>query len=125
MKTINNYIIEKLVINKDSSNKNEKRDKYNAREYQVGDIICAVYEWNSRHVHFFKIIGFKGKATVEAIELGKKLVSGDWQNGECVPDETKADKNAETYRINNKGRLKIKDYFCYLWDGTPESYYTD
>ncbi len=124
MQNIYQYIIEKLHISNGMTTKGSK-DPYDARNYEVGDIICAVYQYNSRHVHFFKIKKLTGKATVEMIELSKRRVSGDWQNGSCVPDDNDEIGEILKARINNKGRLKFNDFFCYLWNGQPEDYYTD
>ena len=124
MENINTYILEKLRINKNIEI-SDKVDPYDARNYKIGDIICVVYQYSSRHVHFFKITGFKGKTIVQMKELKKKTVSGDWQNGSCVPTEEIIDSEDTIAKINNKGRLKLKDYFCYLWNGEPEDFYTD
>ena len=123
MKQLGKYIIEKLHIDKDVDP--SKRNPYDANAFIEGDILVAVYQFNSRHVHFFKIKGFTGKATVKLIELEKERVSGDWQNGSCIPIPDKEKGEIIKARINNKGRLKYNDYSIYIWNGKPEDYYTD
>ena len=122
MRNINEYIIEKLHLDKDSEF--EKVEPFAADRFNVGDIIVGVYTYNSRHVTFYEVINVKGK-TITVKELKDKVVKGGMQNGEVEPKLGEYTGKEFSGRINKYGNLKIDGDLCHLWSGDPESVYSD
>ena len=92
--------------------------------YHIGDIVVSAYSYSSRHVDFYEITNIKGK-TITAKRLLQKVVSGDWQNGTCIPVLGQYDTKPEVKcRVGKRG-LRINDCYTYKWNGKPESFYTD
>lgn len=96
-------------------------------KYKIGMILSAPYSYSARIPCFYEVIGVKGKSTIIVRELEQKIVSGDSQNGTCVPIPGKFDKNSKEIkcRINKYGDIRIEDKYTYEWSGKPESFYTD
>lgn len=122
MRNINEYIIEKLHLDKD--NEFDKVEPFDAAKFNVGDIIVGVYTYNSRHVTFYEVIQVKGK-TITVKELKDKLVKGSMQNGEVAPKLGEYTGKEFSGRINKYGNLKIDGDLCHFWSGDSESVYTD
>lgn len=128
MKSIIQYITERLDISSDEIKLNKEinsEDKSDARYYHKDDIICGVYSYSSRIVDFYKVVSNSGK-TVVLKQIGDKLVSGYWQMGKVIPDESKKVNDVTLrLRINKLNHIK-KDYtHFYKWDGKPEEVYSD
>ena len=96
-------------------------------KYKIGMILSAPYSYSARIPCFYEVVGVKGKSTIIVRELEQKIVSGDSQNGTCVPVPGKFDKNSKEIncRINKNGDIRIEDKYTYEWSGKPESFYTD
>lgn len=122
MKDINNFILEKLKITKDS--KNDNRDPDDPKTWVVGDILVCQWGYSMVIVDFYKIIKTTGKSFVLR-KLKDKKISGDGWRGECVPIENEFEKNEQdiNVRINKYNYVKIKDKgHCSLWTGNPVHY---
>ena len=51
---------------------------------------------------------------------------GSGQNGTCIADLVSEGRViSRTYRFDKNGRLSIDKELCYIYDGTPEDFYTD
>ena len=96
-------------------------------KYKIGMILSAPYSYSARIPCFYEVVGVKGKSTIIVRELEQKIVSGDSQNGTCVPIPGKFDKNSKeiSCRMNRQGDIRIEDKYTYEWSGKPESFYTD
>ena len=96
-------------------------------KYKIGMILSAPYSYSARIPYFYEVVGVKGKSTIIVRELEQKIVSGDSQNGTCVPIPGKFDKNSKeiSCRINKYGDIRIEGRYTYEWSGKPESFYTD
>ena len=116
-----------LHVNKDY-NSEDNRNRYNAHEFCVGDIIEASFQYSARIPQFFEIVR-RTAATIYCKKLMKKSVSDDGygQNGQCVPVRNKyASDKIYSGRINKKsGYVRIDSCLASLWDGNPSDYYTD
>lgn len=122
MKEIRKFLIEKLVINKDTIEKKPKRN--DPLQWKVGDIVVATYHYSMTLVDFYEIIKATGKSFTFR-KLKDKVVSGNSMQGTCVALPGEYDDREEkdvTARINKYGSVKIRDYYCSWWDGTPEHF---
>ena len=121
MKTIDNYINEKLVLNKQSQVTKEKVNPNDPANFKVGDILCGTWGYNMVIPAFYKIIK-KTNKTFVLKELKEKLVSGHYNgNFEVVAtDKFENDKEIKV-RPNKINRLVItnKRLSLSLWDGEP------
>lgn len=99
---------------------------YDARTFQVGEIVEASFSYSARFPHFFVITRNSGKS-VWAIEVGKIVVSDDGygQNGTVMPDTTERKDKEVMGRIDKQGYVKLNGNLAYRWDGRPSAYYTD
>ena len=129
MKKINNYILEKLKINKDIKIKSDDRRFWDAKMFQKDDILFSnpnisrplSTEFSKPGFpSFYKVTDTKNNK-VKIAPIGYKLISGDRKKGECMPDDS---------HIYKDCWLKIDDDFIYyggnalyLWDGTPVKFY--
>lgn len=120
MKNLNNYIFEKLKIDKDSEYKEKSDDP---TTWEVGDILVTSGGYNMILVDFYKIIKKTGKSFIVK-ELKKKNVSGNGWQGECVAIENEFDDRAQELRvrINKWNSVKIEDHYASYWDGKPVHY---
>ena len=116
MKTIINYIQEKLKITKDT--KIISKIKNDPSTWDVGDIIW----FTGHHVEFYKII----KRTSKQFELHNilvKLISGYFNSYkyECVPEIEKESEYITKGRISKDNLLIIdkRKGYAELWDGKP------
>lgn len=94
---------------------------------QVGTILTYAYQWASRHPKFVRVIK-RTPCSVQVEELGRIIVTHDGygQNGTCIADLVSEGRVINrTYRFDKKGRLNIDKELCYIYDGTPENFYTD
>ena len=96
-------------------------------KYKIGMILSAPYSYSARIPCFYEVVGVKGKSTIIVRELEQKIVSGDSQNGTCVPIPGKYEKKSPEIkcRINKYGDIRIEGRYTYEWSGKPESFYTD
>ena len=103
-------------------------DIYNANNFQVGDIIEATFQYNSRHPAFYKVVR-RTPSTIYTKALDTYVVSHDGygQNGLMMPlCDTFASDKVFTSRINKKrGTIRIADCLGHIWDGEPSAFYTD
>lgn len=115
-----------LKINKDYK-KPEDRDRWDATQFEVGDILDASFQYSAKIPKFFKITR-RTASTIWAVEIGQKVTSHDGygQNGYCVPVPDEIRNNGKVYsgRIS-KGRLKLDGCTAKLWDGKEVDFYTD
>lgn len=118
MQSILNYILEKLVINKDSKSIN--KDPNDPSTWTVGDILAGTSGWSMCLPHFYKIIKRTAKSfTVQRMK--GKIVSGH-RNGQW---EEVADENAPlvgkllTGRVRKYGGVSIDGCHVHLWNGKP------
>ena len=120
MKQIDEYINEKLVINKGLGTLDPK-DPYT---WTIGTVLVCTWGAGMSLVDFYKITKFSGK-TFELKELKKKFVSGDSMQGTCVATD-EIDPHGETIkaRIGKGNYVKksntITPQYLHLWDGKPQ-----
>lgn len=118
MKSINLYIIEKLHIDKDT----QVYDKSKPTNWEVGDIIVGIDSGNTVWINFYKIVKVLGKS-FDVRQLKEKIVKGDGQRGESVPELDKYESNEiKRIRINKFGSAKIGYEYCYIWSGNPVAF---
>ena len=121
MKQINNYIIEKLILNK-SIKSAEKSDPENPATWKVGDILCGTWGYSMTLPAWYKIIKRTAKMfTVKQIpgKIIKGSRNGQWEE---IADTTAPLKGEEIKaRVKKYGGVKIDDkVYVHLWDGkTP------
>lgn len=121
MKKLNNYIQEKLHINKDVKIHKDTFDPYT---WDEGDILCGTWGYNMTLPAFYKIIK-KTTAGFTVVELSKKVVKGSY-NGtfEEVPDDTKLENDLQRKpircRIRGGKYVRVDNKVTvHLWDGKP------
>lgn len=90
--------------------------------FKIGDILYTSWGYDQTNINFYKVIGLKGKQTVELREIGSKIVSGTGGPTTHVvadPDRFISDKVLLKRAINN--HVKINSYAsATLWDGKPK-----
>lgn len=116
MKELDKFLFEKLKISDDS----EYMDSNDKKNWKVGDIVVAEFHWSMTLVDFYEITKTTGK-TFTMKKLKQKIVSGNGQEGKCEPIKGEYEKNEPEVRarINKYGYVKIRDYYCDLWNGDP------
>ena len=122
MKKFNTYLLEKLIINKDSQKSdkwNKEKDWYDPTDWNVDDILCGTAGYSMVLPRFYKIIKKTAKS-FKVVRIPGKIVSGH-RNGQW---EEVADLNGKpgeefTGRINKHGHVRIDDILVHLWDGKP------
>lgn len=115
MKRINLYITEKLHLDKDI----KLSDKSEPTTWEVGDIIVGIDSGDMVWISFYEIVKVLGKS-FDVRELKEKIVKGDWQRGESIPELGKYESNEiKRVRINKYGSAKIDGAYCYIWKGEP------
>lgn len=122
MKTIYNFILEKLNLNNDSKISQKNVDPYDPTDWKAGDILCGTWGYNMTIPVFYRIEKRTSKSFT-IVELEKKLVSGHY-NGqfEEEPDlKAKSTYKQQNVRINKHGHLYItsKRVLLHKWDGKP------
>lgn len=122
MKSISKFVIEKLIINKDT--KNIKRETNDPTTWQIGDILCGTWGYSMTLPEWYQIVKKTPKG-FGVVELSSKIIKGS-RNGqwEEIPDESKREKDLQgkviNCRIKKYGGLKIENTWVHLWDGeTP------
>lgn len=131
MNDLSNYIYEKLHLNKDISvsNKEKYNNAWDANGFEVDDIVYLNPNYSGKKKveggkpEFFKITNIKGDR-ITIIPLDSKLVSGTDSKGEMVPIEDSDGKYKITLKILDGGFIYKHGKVLYLWDGTPEPFWT-
>ena len=124
MKSLNNFIIEKLKLSKDSKLITDPDAPLDDPTYwEVGDIICGTWSYTMTIPYFYKILK-RTEKSFTIVELPKKLVSGHYNSYhfEEVPDETKKPtKKPQNVRIKRGLNAVYIDNRIHLrkWDGKP------
>ena len=131
MKTIDKYIIEKLIIDKNTGLDRDSSLDWDARTFKPYDIIYSNPNI-SRGVNkpgkpgipsFYKVIS-NNKKKLEIAHLGTKYVSGNRNGGEAVPEnEKEIIGNPVKISIDKNGFAIYGANVLYLWDGKPEKFY--
>lgn len=118
MKLINNYINEKLVLNK--TTKIIKSDPNNPDTWKVGDILAGTAGYSMRLPEFYKIVKRTAKSfTVQ--QMKGKIVSGH-RNGqweEIADEDAPLIEKTYTGRIRKYGGVQVNGVNVHLWDGKP------
>jgi len=123
MKAIDKFLVEKLHID-DKADPKQKSKRDDPTQWKVGDIVTAVFHYSMTLVEFYEIIKATGKSFTFK-KLKHKIVSGNGMQGTCEPipgEYDERDSKPVTARINKWGSVKIRDYYCYWWDGKPEHF---
>ena len=99
---------------------------FDARTFNVGEIIEASFAYTARFPHFFVITRNSGK-TIWAKEIGKIVVSDDGygQNGSVMPNQDQVIGEEIIGRIKKSGYVRLNGNLACRWDGRPSDYYTD
>ena len=123
MKKIQNFIIEKLIINKDIKSKPKNSD--DPTTWDVNDILCGTWGYNMTIPEFYKIVK-KTPSGFSLINLTKKLVGGHYNgNYEVVPDDSKLAQDMKqkpkSCRIRHGKYVKCDNCYLHLWNGEPVS----
>lgn len=123
MKSIFNFIQEKLVLNQNSNSGNIPYDKKrdDPSLWEVGDIICGTWGYSMCFPAWYKIIKRTAKMfTVQEIpgKIIKGSRNGQWE--EIADIEAPAKGKEIRARINKHGSVKVDSTYVHLWDGeTP------
>ena len=100
----------------------------NRENVGVGKLITWAFHYGSRHPYFGRITRVTN-STVWIEELPSIVVSCDGygQNGTCIADtNAPATPHKKGYRYKKRnGNLYIDNMPVYLYDGTPEDFFTD
>lgn len=123
MKAIDKFLVEKLHID-DKADPKQKSKRDDPTQWKVGDIVTAVFHYSMTLVEFYEIIKVTGKSFTFK-KLKQKIASGNGMQGTCEPipgEYDERDSKPVTARINKWGSVKIRDYYCYWWDGKPEHF---
>lgn len=104
------------------------RNNVNRENVGVGKLITWAFHYSARHPYFGRITKITN-STVWVEELPSIVVSHDGygQNGTCIADVNgtpKSHKRGYRYKKYN-GNLYIDNMPVYLYDGTPEDFFTD
>jgi hypothetical protein len=104
------------------------RTNVNRENVGVGKLITWAFHYSARHPYFGRIIKVTA-STVWIEELPSIVVSHDGygQNGTCIADiNAPATPHKKGYRYKkHNGNLYIDNCPVYLYDGTPEDFFTD
>lgn len=89
----------------------------------VGTILVESGGYGQTNVTFFKVVGHKGRLTVQVVEVGSKTVSGE--GGTAMSDYVAADLNhcgekITSHRQIAKDAVKGGYHNLYRWDGRPQ-----
>ena len=122
MKSIYQFIQEKLVIN--SKSKSAEIDPYDPSGWTVGSILTGTVGYNMVIPKFFEIIKKTPKGFT-CVELSKKLAGGHY-NGQFseVPDESKHDEDLKGKKFQgrikpNSKYVRVNNVLVHLWNGEP------
>ena len=115
MKTLNSYITEKILINK-----NTQIDKNDPHSWNIDDIIYTV---KSHIPTFFQIIKKTPKGFIVK-ELKEKIVKGAYNSPAgytVIPDKSDFAMMNVTSKasITSDNKVKISGSYAYYFDGTP------
>lgn len=104
------------------------RVNVNRENVGVGKLITWAFHYSARHPYFGRITKVTN-STVWVEELPSIVVSHDGygQNGTCIANinaPAKPRKKGYRYKKHN-GNLYIDNMPVYLYDGTPEDFFTD
>ena len=122
MKTIYDFLFEKLVITNDSTSK-KAREPEDPSTWQVNDVLSGTWGYNMTIPEFYKIVK-KTPAGFSLILLTKKLV-GVHYNGsfEEAPDDSKLTQDMKqkpkSCRIRRGKYVKCDNCYLHLWNGEP------
>lgn len=104
------------------------RTNVNRENVGVGKLITWAFHYSARHPYFGRITKVTA-STVWVEELPSIVVSHDGygQNGTCIADiNAIATPHKKGYRYKkHNGNLYIDNCPVYLYDGTPEDFFTD
>lgn len=104
------------------------RTNVNRENVGVGKLITWAFHYSARHPYFGRITKVTA-STVWIEELPSVVVSHDGygQNGTCIADvDAPATPHKKGYRYKkHNGNLYIDNCPVYLYDGTPEDFFTD
>lgn len=104
------------------------RTNVNRENVGVGKLITWAFHYSARHPYFGRITKVTA-STVWVEELPSVVVSHDGygQNGTCIADvDATATPHKKGYRYKkHNGNLYIDNCPVYLYDGTPEDFFTD
>lgn len=123
MRKINEFILEKLHIDKDT--KKQTKDLYDCSQWEVGDIIVSRYSSSTIWIHFYELVR-RTEKMFELKKLKEKIVKGDGQRGESVALPGQYDEREKENikaRLNKWGSVAIDKYTrCFLWNGEPVAF---
>lgn len=100
-------------------------------EIQIGDIFYVSGGYEMTIVTFYKVVGKRGKSTLEVVRLANRFVEQyEVGRGKVVPDESKVTGGPFKVRCTIDGydgsiRFLEPEYgyeHAYLWDGEPRHY---
>lgn len=122
MKTIYDFLFEKLVITNDSTSK-KARDPEDPSTWQVNDVLSGTWGYNMTIPEFYKIVK-KTPAGFSLIHLTKKLVGGHYNGSfEEAPDDSKLTQDMKqkpkSCRIRRGKYVKCDNCYLHLWNGEP------
>lgn len=135
MKTLKQYINEDFKISKNTTREltpadyeyDEKRDRYNAKEFKVGDILDASFQYTAKFARLYYVVR-RTASSIWVVQLKTKVVNDDGygQNGSVMPI-LELPENAKTImgRITPRGSVKIDDSLASLWNGKPVDFWSD
>ena len=121
MKDINNYIVEKLHIDKNTK-LSAPSDPKDPKTWRAGDILVVIGGYSMVLVDYYQIMRATGKSFIVR-HLKDKIVSGSGQRGESVPVEGEFEDNKDIQvRINKYNEVSIDGHYASLWDGKPQAF---
>ncbi len=90
--------------------------------YKIGDIFYSSWGYDQTNVNFYKVVGVKGKQTLELREIGSKVVSSDGgPSTHVIADEERfIGEKVYTRRASGKYINISECQTGYPWDGKPQ-----
>ena len=99
--------------------------KFTFDEIKPGMILESTWGYSMTIVDFYKVVGKRGKTTVDLVRLFNEVTEGSGLQGHAIPvlDTSKANNGHYSARITKDGYLKlsggIRGTFLVKWDDKP------
>ncbi len=108
----------------------EKEAKVAPHDLKVGEILANIWGATMRDVRFYKVVDIPHPRKVAVVQIGSRMVSGDWMSGTKVPVEDDISDGTITYMVDmSTGRpvCKTSSTIEHMtrWDGNPVHVHSD
>ena len=95
---------------------------------QPGDIVCSIFEYNSRSVIFYKVVSVPLPKSVRLQKIHSLTASGDFMHGTVLPDPDRPIGEPFTAKVSMKSgepEVQMEYKKARKWSGKEETIYSD